>query len=85
MGLINQIKAAFGGKTGRMEISASYSIKSQITTRPIIADLDERNKKIVIFGTKEGRLVALKGDKVEWAVEVCRRIGCCRHKPRRQE
>ena len=66
MGLYNSVQHLLGKRTGRLEMSSSLDIKTDITTRPIIADLDKMRQHVAVFGTKDGRLFAVKEDKIEW-------------------
>ena len=75
MGLIGKIRAAMGMKTGKFELYSAFDIKSEITTRPVVADLSNTKKEIIVFGTKAGKLYAVKDGKIEWVFSVSEKKG----------
>ncbi len=75
MGLIGKIRAAMGMKTGKFELYSAFDIKSEITTRPVVADLSNTKIEIIVFGTKAGKLYAVKDGKIEWVFSVSEKKG----------
>ena len=66
MKILDQVKMAFGAKIGSLDMDLTIDVKTDITTRPIVADLDPKRKEVIIFGTKDGRLIAVRGSGIEW-------------------